>query len=232
MTGSAINTEVVCALNATTAAGKIVDLKRKDGDFHWVVLAALPRESTFVRQLQGDAVVALDLRTGKERPLKSITVKPFSLFETRGIKFSPNRRYLSARTIKTIEIIDWKEDKRLMQAGAETIHNEWWTPDGKRLIMHKSTNWIQYVNNRRTTPLGGWLERWDVEKGVKIADFAQDSVGLKSSISALAISPDGKRFAIGDLAANLAILDFEMAFKVPPLPPLPRPEERESLPTR
>ena len=216
------NKDELCAVSASTGAGRKLDLGRAytQERFAWVVLIPVLDESTLIRQQHGDAITALDLRTGKERALKSISVKPFSLFENRGIKMSPNRRYLSARTIKTIEIVDWKEDKRIMQTGATTIHNEWWTPDGKRIVMLKSTDWIQYVNNVRTTPIGGWLELWDVEKGVKISDFAQDKVGLKYSV-ALAFSPDGK-LRHRRSGGKHRRAGFEMAFKVARAP-VPRP---------
>jgi hypothetical protein len=221
------NRDEICAVSASTAAGRKVSLGRafKEERFDWIVLIPLLDQSIFIRQWRGDIVKVLDLNTGQERKLDSVTVKPFSLFENRGIKVSPDRRYLSARSITSIEVVDWQKDQRLMKAGAETIHNEWWTPCGKRLVILKSTNWITYRGGHRITPIGGWLELWDVQKGVKIGDFEQDKVGLMNSVSAIAFTPDGKRFALADRAAGIAVLDFEMAFGVAPLPPVAHPEE-------
>src|SRR5262249_21593672 len=151
-------------------------------------------------------VFVLDMNTGKEKRLTSITIEPFSLFENRGIKLSPNGRYLSARHGRFL-IVDWKEDRRLMEQNG--YHkSEWFTPDGKRLVAACDTDFIQYVNFQRTTPVGGWLELYDVEKGVQIGKCVPQDHGMKDGITALAFSGDGKKFALADGKASVGIYDF------------------------
>lgn len=226
---SADNRDQVCSVTAANAQAGVLDLRRpkNESSFMWRVLIGMPRAATLIRHAYSDDVRVLDLSTAKERVLKSVTVKPFSLFQTRGIKMSPNGRYLSARGIGRVQVVDWQNDRLLMSTSGD-ISNEWFTPDGTRLVVGKDTDWIQYRGGERLTPIGGWLELWDVERGTKLADFRQDKVGLRQGYVALGFSGDGTKFALGDRKNGVALIDFEKAFGVPPLPPVPAPQEKES----
>ena len=197
----------------------------------WHVLIGVPNESALIRHtINRQGIFVLDLQSGQERRLKSVTIEPFSLFENRGIKLSPNGR-LSARGGQFV-VVDWKADRQLMQKNGGHL-NECFTPDGKRRSSC-GTDIIQYQlypSYKRLTPVGGWLELYDVEKGVLIGKCVPEHHGLTEGIRSIAFSGDGKKFALGDAAAGVALLDFEMAFGVAPLPPLPRPQP-ESLPVR
>jgi hypothetical protein len=52
---------------------------------------------------------------------------------------------------------------------------------------------------------------------------------MVDGIKAIAFSGDGKRFALGDGKATVALFDFETAFGVALLPPLPRPAAESLL---
>src|SRR6202011_175014 len=111
----------------------------------------IPRERVFIRQLEGhgfqpgdaSGVYVLDLKTGKERVLKSIDFKPFSLFENRGIKVLPGGQYLSARA-GWLVVVDWKHDRQVTKLKRTSFLNEWFTPDGRRLAAHLLPEFIQY----------------------------------------------------------------------------------------
>lgn len=51
-------------------------------------------------------------------------------------------------------------------------------------------------------------------------------------LSTVAFTRDGKTMVAADREVQIAVIDFERAFGVPPLPPTPRPEGRETLPLR
>jgi hypothetical protein len=227
--------DALVAVNTETATGAEVRMPANWTKAHtnmWRVLIPAPQESVLIRHAIGDqGIFALDLKTGQERQIKSVNFEPFSLFENRGIKLSPNGRYLSARRGEFV-VVDWKEDRKLTyQTGGH--FQEWFTPDGKRLVVATDTNIIQYQTYpyKRLTPIGGWLELYDVEKGVMIGKCVLEDHGIKEGTAALAFSGDGKKFALGDRHASVALFDFELAFGVPSLPPLPRPPA-ESLPLR
>lgn len=230
------NHGALAAVNTSTARGGVLRLAPDWGKAHtqmWRVLIGAPNDSALIRHTTNrQGIFVLDLNTSQERRLSSVTIEPFSLFENCGIKLSPNGRYLSARSGQFV-VVDWKADRLVMkQTGGH--FSDWFTPDGKRLLVACDTDIIQYQiypSHKRLTPRGGWLDLYDVEKGVKIGTCTPQHHGLTNGIRAIAFSGDGKKFALGDAMAGVALLDFEMAFGVPPLPPLPRPQP-ESLPLR
>jgi hypothetical protein len=236
--------DAICAISTRTGAGSIVNLPRdwcKKTTDRWSVLAPVPRELAFIRHLgtygyqPGDAsgVYVLDLKTGKERVLKSIDFRPFSLFENRGIKVLPGGQYLSARYGELV-IIDWKNDRLVTKFSPKSFHDEWFTPDGRRFAAHHVPKFIQVEipSGRRLTPLGGWLELYDAFTGGRqLGEFVMERHDL-FGLSTVGFSGDGKTMAVADRRTRVAIVDFEAAFGVPPLPPLPPPAGRESLPLR
>jgi hypothetical protein len=90
---------------------------------------------------------------------------------------------------------------------------------------------IEIPTAERLTPLGGWLELYDARTGSELGEFVMENHGL-DGLSTVGFSADGKTMALADRRTSVVLVDFAAAFGVDPLPSVPSPKERETLPTR
>lgn len=222
----------ICAMSTRNAAVRFLNVKREwdRDDYEWKVLLPLPREGAFLRQTFHMGVWRTDLKTGREHKINTVDFEPSLWQDAVGVKVSPDGRYLSARQQSQLKVIDWRSDRSLIKdRSTPRFDNEWFTPDGKRIAVLRTTDIIYIVNDEQRTPTGGWLQLYDIATGAKLAEFIMDSHGL-DGLSALAFHRDGRSFVMADKTCHVAVVDFERAFRVKPLPPAPAPERAESLP--
>ena len=85
------NKDEIYAVSASSATGRRVDLGRAytAERYSWIALIPFADGSTFFCQQQGDAIQALNLSSGKERPLNSTQSQPFTLFENAASRYLP-----------------------------------------------------------------------------------------------------------------------------------------------
>jgi hypothetical protein len=223
--------DAICALSTRTGAGRVVHVPRDWGrnNYEWKLLAPLPRQGVVVRQVPYAGVFTVELKTGKERQIESIDFEPITKGESHSLKTSPDGRFVTARNKDQLKVFDWRNDRYIMKdKSTPTFRNEWFTPDGERLAVHRKSDTIYIVNGVRYTPPGGWLQLIDIATGTKIGEFIMDDNGL-DGLSALAFSRDGRSFVMADTTTHVAVVDFERAFGAAPLPPV-FPEGPETLP--
>jgi WD40 repeat protein len=172
-------------------------------------------------------VAALDLRTGAETPITSLTIKPWTLFYDRGVQLSLDGTRVLSQGIRELQVCDWRSNQRLleMKVGSdEQYNNARFTPDGKRFVVLWTPHYqLLHIGGPKSgfESVPSELRLYDIATQTKIATFIPKNHGLSGRINALAISRDGKTLAWGADTSVVAI-DFRAAFGIDPLPPTPR----------
>jgi hypothetical protein len=236
------------AISTQTGKRQVVDLSNRDRsnrDFSCVL--ALPQQSTLFlaggarvdRKSNPSGVAVLDLATGKETRLASLTVGP-STIENRCMALSPDGTLLLVKSKDTLEVCDWRNDQLVFQYQDKLGHlvHPWFTPDGKRLIALRRASGVLRLQLDPENP-GRTLARriddviclFDLTRQEPIGSFTPAQHGLDTLVRALAMSHDGRSFAVWS-GNEVTLIDFQTAFGIAPLPPQPRLEGPEELPLK
>lgn len=232
--------EAIAAVSMRTGVGRIVDLPRDWFDttgHQWRILMPLPSRNVFLRTLVAHPCCVMNLRDGINTRVESLSIGPDSRPGSRSCKLSPDGRYLLARAPSQLRIIDWKADEIVLKHNMPLLTDDWFTPDSKRFLSLR-------VPPRPLDSIAphGWLQLCsfeqiianDVDRSPRarlLGEFTMDHHEL-AGVADLAFLRGGKQMLILDRGSSAAIVDFEAAFREPPLPPGPRPTSPESLPLR
>jgi len=233
---------LIQAVASSSGAVRMIDFPvKKDTGRSWELTLAVPQEpaTLLVHRRSGGktnpgGVTALDLKSGTEKPVLSLTVDPWNLFN-RGVQISSDGNLLMSQGLQVLQVCDWRADKRLLELKIHQMSNARFTPDGKRLI-------VQWLPQYQVVFIGGTkgkdiqnvrsrLELYDIASQNKIGEFTPEKHGLSKQIGGLAVSRDGKTLVWGSETSVIAI-DFKEAFGVDPLPSPSRPKEPDALPLK
>jgi WD40 repeat protein len=235
------------AVSTTTGAGGLVDtpaLDLKQRDYKHML--PVPQRSTFIvcggprvdSKNHPANVFAVDLASGKERPLNCLGFQP-QYVDDRPMVLSPDGNLLLVKGQGAVDVCDWRGNRLLFHHARNSTHfdHACFTADGKRFaVIARSNGLLRFEldpnsNNSVNRPIPDVIELFDVARQEKIGSFTPQDYGFDPSVRSLALSHDGKSFAIWS-GTEVAFIDFEAAFGVAPLPPGPRLAGPESLPLK
>jgi hypothetical protein len=102
------------------AVRTVITPVRKGIGVSWQLSLPAPQEQTvLIYRRQGGkssnpgGVFALDLRSGVEKPITSLTVVPWILFYERGVQLSLDGKLVMSQGLKSVQVCDWRADKRV-----------------------------------------------------------------------------------------------------------------------
>src|SRR5207244_4630338 len=124
------------------------------------------------------------------------------------------------------EVCDWRAYQVPVQQGDKSdkfsgYDQGWFTPDGKRFAVIWRSTLTEYTMKGGITTgrrIDDEIQLFDIASQKKIASFTPKRRGLGSLVHALAMSYDGKSFAVWT-GTEVGVLDFHAAFGVAPLTP-------------
>jgi hypothetical protein len=235
------------AVSTTTGAGALVDMPRvdlKQRDYKHML--PVPQRSTFIvcggprvdSKNHPANIFAVDTTTGKETALNCLSFQP-SYVDNRPLVLSPDGSLLLVKGQNAIEVCDWRANRLLFHHALNNTHYDHacFTPDGKRFaVIMRSSGILRFEldpnsDKSISKPIPDVVELFDIARQEKIGSFTPQDSGFGISVRALAVSHDGKSFAMWT-GTEVNFIDFEAAFGVAPLPPGPRMEGPESLPLK
>jgi len=151
---------------------------------------------------------------------------------------SPDGSLLLVSNIGTMEICNWRTNRLVFRhtEGSSNFVDACFTPDGKRVavLWHWNSKNIMFGVDPKTGKSWHYddeVRLYDIARQEKIGSFTPHNYGLDSHVRALALSHDGKSFAVWT-GSDITLIDFQSAFGVDPLPPSPRLQGPESLPLK
>jgi hypothetical protein len=232
------------AISTETGAAKYVTIPNANKiEAQMRLLLPVPQEPMFIiyRDRVKPAnnpggISSLDLRTGKETLITAINIKAWALFYDHGVQLSPDGKLLLVQATDKVQLCDWRANKLLLQitGNMEQFGHPRFTPDGKRFIIVRSPQYeiLRFGGGQsgiEQVPMT--LELFDIATQEKLGEFKPVEHEMSGTISALAISGDGKTLTVG-MQREVYVLDFKSTFGVDPLPPLPRLSGPDQLPLK
>jgi WD40 repeat protein len=225
---------VFAAISTRDGKARILDLPSfEKRHYMYTAMAPVPRASGIFFDHSFDFipgtsshVTFVDLKTGKEAPVAT-DFPPISSFPETGIRVSPDGRYLLV-TSGQFAVYDWRALKTYVKLPG--LSPAWFTPDGRRIVAHGAPARMMLLPSGQQYTEPADLRLYDIATGQNLGMIKIGALGF-GSITSISFSGDGKTFAIADYIGKVAVVDFEQAFQVAPLPPMCI-EGPEQLPLR
>jgi WD40 repeat protein len=234
------------ALSTKTGKEKLLDVPRIDfskQDYEYLI--PIPQSSTFlvygtprVDRKNPSNLFAVDFSTGKETALSCLHGGPH-FNGWRPLVLSPDGSLLLVKGLASVEVCDWRANRLVFhyEEKVAAFDHACFTPDGKRVAFIRRANGV--IESEIDPQTGKWVNHriddvvhlFDIATQEKIATYTPHADGLDSMVRALALSHDGKSFAVWT-GNEVTLIDFRVAFGVAPLPPGQRLEGPESLPLK
>src|SRR5262249_39457285 len=151
--------------------------------------------------------------------LTSLHFQP-AVADIRPLVLSPDASLLLVKGADKLAVCDWRADRLLFEHAVNNTHyvHACFTPDSKRLaVIHRTTGLLRFEFH--PTPPGksvghridDEVQLFDIARQEMIGSFTPKAHGLDSVVSALAMSGDGKSFALWS-GSEVDLIDFEAAF--------------------
>jgi hypothetical protein len=242
-----VSPNALYAVSTKTGTAKLVDMPKIDitkKDFSH--LLPVPQWSTFL--VCGSSLVdhkdnpsnlfAIDYTTGKETPLTCLSAGP-QLIGYRPLVLSPDGRLLLVKNVDTMQVCEWCTNRVVFtcKQALYSYNHPCFTPDGTRVaVIVRNNGLIKWVidpmtGKKTNQHIDDEVQLFDIARQVKIGSFTPHADGLDVNVRALAMSADGKSFAVW-AGQEITLVDFQSAFGVDPLPPGQHLSGPETLPLK